>query len=237
MVRRSSPPNGGRGTRSALTLGYQHAPSLRARPSTVAASPSPAELSRTDAPPGLEPRSRREALLSAALRLFASRTYASVGIEDIVAAAGMAGASVYSHFSSKQEILVTALDRGSAALAMDAASALASSSAPVDALRLFVERYAHFALRHHELVDVLVIELRNVEEPARTSVLGAQHAYITEWTHLLMQVHGDLSPPAARAQVHAALMLINAVARSDRLRSASNAHEALCVLARRVLFI
>lgn len=79
----------------------------------------------------------------------------------------MAGPSVYSHFLSKQEILVTALNRGSALLAMDLTAALAASNAPAAALRLLVQRYAHFALEHHDLVGVLITELRDLEEPAR----------------------------------------------------------------------
>lgn len=192
--------------------------------------------SRRDAEPGLEPRSRREALLSAALRLFATRTYASVGIEDVAAAVGMAGPSVYGYFTSKQEILATTLDRGSAVLAMDVASTLASSSTPVEALPLLIDRYIHFALANHHLVDVLITELRNLEEPARTVAVSAQHEYVMEWTHLLTQVHHGVVPSqSARAQVHMALMLINAVARSDRLRSSPDTHEAVRILAGRVL--
>jgi Bacterial regulatory proteins, tetR family len=44
--------------------------------------------------------------------LFAERTYAGVSIEEVGAALGIAGASVYNHFPSKSGILITALARG-----------------------------------------------------------------------------------------------------------------------------
>src|SRR5690606_2140288 len=54
---------------------------------------------------GIRPASRREHLLAVAVKLFAERGYPSVGLDDIGAAAGIAGPSVYNHFTTKVDVL------------------------------------------------------------------------------------------------------------------------------------
>jgi AcrR family transcriptional regulator len=44
--------------------------------------------------------------------MFAVRGFTSVSLDDIGAAVGIAGASIYNHFGSKLELLETAFDRG-----------------------------------------------------------------------------------------------------------------------------
>ena len=48
---------------------------------------------------------RREEIVRAAARIFADEGYAAVGMRDIAEAIGIRGASIYHHFSSKEEIL------------------------------------------------------------------------------------------------------------------------------------
>ncbi|HEV2598860.1 TetR/AcrR family transcriptional regulator [Sphingopyxis sp.] len=52
----------------------------------------------------------RERLLVEAVNLFAERGYDGCSMRDLANAAGVVAASIYSHFRSKQEILVAALD-------------------------------------------------------------------------------------------------------------------------------
>jgi|AGTN01.2.fsa_nt_gi Transcriptional regulator len=60
---------------------------------------------------------RREQILSAALKAFASRGFAATKISDIVARAGMSHGLVYHYFKSKEEIFYALLKR-----AMDTSS-------------------------------------------------------------------------------------------------------------------
>jgi AcrR family transcriptional regulator len=174
---------------------------------------------------GLLPVSRREALLARAIALFAERTYAGVRVEDVAASLDIAGPSVYNHFASKSDILVTALERGAAYLAVQAADTLATS--PAAALREFLSGYGRFGLAHPALIDLMMSETRSLPEPARGAVLEAERNYVAELVHLLRQVHPDLTPAAARVQVQAALMIANDVARTARLRTLAGAAEAV----------
>ncbi len=77
--------------------------------------------------------SRREAILGEATALFRRHGFGGVGIDEIGAAAGIAGPAVYRHFDNKEELLAAAIGRAGAQLAASAAAALAS---PDDAVAL-----------------------------------------------------------------------------------------------------
>ncbi|WP_448507392.1 TetR family transcriptional regulator [Mycolicibacterium thermoresistibile] len=55
--------------------------------------------------PRRRPRIRPEEIVSAAAEFFAREGYANVGMRDVAEALGIRGASLYHHFSSKEEIL------------------------------------------------------------------------------------------------------------------------------------
>jgi len=185
--------------------------------------------------PGLLPHSRREALLAQAIALFAERTYAGVGIEDVAASLGIAGPSVYNHFRSKSEILVTALSRGSACLSMQVADTLAASDGPEPALRALIGAYAGFAAGHPALIDLMISEIRSLPERDREAALTAQRDYVAELARLLCEVDPERPAAVARVQVHAALMIANDVARTPHLRDQAGSAQAVASLCAQML--
>ncbi len=110
-------------------------------------------------------RAKRQALLDAALRLFAQRGYEAVGIEEIAAAAHTGVGSVYAYFRSKQQLLLVlmqdylavmqALDLGSPFAAGDRAlaveSALRRALMPDRAYAGLWRAWREAALTHEEL--------------------------------------------------------------------------------------
>lgn len=192
---------------------------------------------RTDHEPGLEPLSRREALLMHATRLFAQRRYAGVGIEDVGAALGMSGPSIYNHFSGKSELLGLALSRGAAYLHLQVAEVLPMATTPAEGLSGLVASYTGFAFAHPDLVAILITEIRNLPDPYRAEAINAQHDYINEWTHLVQQHHPHDSALQARLTVHAALTIINSITQVERLRTAANSAETISGVVGHVLGI
>lgn len=204
----------------------------------VLTAPAPGEFAigrRRRKPAGLLPHSRREALLQQAIRLFAERRYASVGIEDVAASLGIAGPSVYNHFANKADLLATALTRGAAYLYMQASDVLAASSTPAGALGSLVTSYVEFALGHPALVDLLMTEVRNLPEPHRDAALAAQRDYVEEWVHLLRQHRTEQTESTARLQVQAVLTLVNYVVRVPHLQSATGISTAASATCRHLL--
>jgi AcrR family transcriptional regulator len=184
---------------------------------------------------GLLPRSRREVVLAEAVRLFAERRYASVSLEDVAAAVGIAGPSIYNHVPSKIDLLLTPFQRGTTYLMVQLTEVLADSADPATALRGLVGAYVHFAFHHHDLVELLISEVRNLPADEQRPALAVQREYIDEWVHLVTQVHPELDATAARIQVQAALSLVNDAARTRHIRTAVGATDAVAELCEQLL--
>jgi AcrR family transcriptional regulator len=179
----------------------------------MAAGPPP--VPRTRAP--LTPASRREELLTQAMRMFAAQGYAQVGIEDIGNAVGIAGPSVYNHWPTKLDLLITALRRGAAALAMDVATAYRQATDPADALRRLLHSYVALSHTHPEIFGLLITDIGHLPDDERHAIRRAQHEHISEWTHLLRLDQPHLGPVAARIRVHAVLSVAHDTARIAHL--------------------
>jgi AcrR family transcriptional regulator len=170
--------------------------------------------------------SRREALLAEAIRMFAVRGFTSVSLDDIGAAVGIAGASIYNHFGSKLELLETAFDRGTAALYLHLSGAYIEPSENA-ILRKLARTYVQFIVDHPHLIDLQTTEIEHLPEDRRRQARQAQSTYIDEWVHLLRSVQPDLDPVTARITVHAALSVANDVARTPHLRRNPHVPEAV----------
>ncbi|GAA3566750.1 TetR/AcrR family transcriptional regulator [Amycolatopsis ultiminotia] len=168
--------------------------------------------------PPLVPASRREELLGRAIPMFAAHGYAKVGIEDIGNAAGITGPSVYNHWPTKLDLLVTALQRGAAGLAMDVSTSYRVATGAADALRRLVTSYVAHSHTHPEIFGLLITEMDHLPEDELHLARRAQHDYVSEWTHLLRLTRPALDPVAARIRVHAALSVAHDTARTPHLR-------------------
>lgn len=180
-----------------------------------------------DGRPLLAFQTRREALLAEAVRLFAQHGYSRVGIDDVGAAVGIAGPSIYNHFGSKHDMLSTAFQRGVARLFDDLHPVLASTDDPAEALRRFVDAYLRYAAEHHDTVELLVAEVRQLAESEQRMVLLAQRDYVNEWVGLWRALHPDDPITHARIRVHAVLSVINDLMRTSRIRTRPGSVDAV----------
>ncbi|MEU0500952.1 TetR/AcrR family transcriptional regulator [Nocardia sp. NPDC005998] len=185
----------------------------------------------------LLPFSRREALLTEAVRMFATYGYAEVGIEDIGKAVGVTGPSIYNHFSSKLDMLTTAFDRGGAALLLDLSPVFSDATDAGDALGRLIGDYISFCRAHHHLIGLLVTEVDHLPAEHRQRARQVQHDYVSEWVHLLRSVVPELDAPTARIRVHAALAVINDAARMPHLRTSADLGPVLNSLSLRLLSV
>lgn len=171
----------------------------------------------TPARPVAPPASRREELLSAAISLFRDRGYAAVSMEDIGARAGMAGPSIYRYFPGKAAILVAGGYRMADRLAQTAEHAVTEAAGPHEALRALATSYVDTVLRSDNIMATFANELRNLPDPDRKELVRLQRSYVAEWVRQLRALAPDLPEPDARVVVHAALTIINDLARTPRL--------------------
>jgi AcrR family transcriptional regulator len=179
--------------------------------------PLPASGARTGRGAPKDPQlpvSRREALLAAACTLFAERGYSAVSLDDIGAAIGIAGPSVYNHFPSKADVLLSVLHRGNEALWFALHQALAGAEGPADALGRVLDSYVTIMAGNPEIITVLVNEAASLPGDLAEDFRRTQRAYVAEWVALLRRSRAELSEPAARVLVHTALGLVNSLCRS-----------------------
>jgi AcrR family transcriptional regulator len=185
------------------TLAARAAAALGAAPAPVPASPAP--MNGRTAPRA----SRREAVLAAAVELFARNGYADTRMEDVGRAAGIAGPSIYEHFESKGDLLMAALRRGAEWLQLGITSALAAGGGPSESLRAVVVSYVDFMADHTDLFRVLLHETVNLGDDDRHALRRVQHEYVAEWVRALSEVQPLLDPPTARFVTHGALAVVN----------------------------
>ncbi|MDQ3402348.1 MAG: TetR/AcrR family transcriptional regulator [Actinomycetota bacterium] len=163
------------------------------------------------------PSTRREGLLSAATRLFRERGFHAVSMEDIGAAAGIAGPSIYRHFAGKSDILLAASRRMADRLMIGLENSLAAAVDPEDALRRLAASYVETVLRSDDLIAVYTNELVNLPERDSRELRTLQRGYVAEWVRLLREMSPELSEAESRVAVHAALTIVNDLPRTHRL--------------------
>ena len=179
--------------------------------------------------------SRREMLLSVAGPLFARHGYAAVRMEDVGAAAGIAGPSIYQHFESKADLLTAALTRGAEWLQFGLSRALAAAGSETDALERVVGSYAEFVLEQPDLVALLLTETINLPDAQRHTIRRLQHDYVAEWVRLVLAVRSDCTDREARFLTQGVLGIVNDNARSAQARSHPNLQATLTQLGLEVL--
>ena len=169
-------------------------------------------------PKRAKPTTRPDEILDRAMALFAERGYTEVSIDDIGAAVGIAGPSVYNHFPSKLAILVEAMVRGYNQLLSSMHDGRVEGSNPADVLRRVSDSYVDQTFDHPDLIGLLITEAPHLIGPGGSEqIREAQRSYIQDWVSLAVANNGD-APTVARIKVQAAQMMINDVARTTRLR-------------------
>ena len=206
--------------------------------SAVLDTPAPNLGAVVGRPPDAVPlttTSRRESILSAATELFARHGFAGVSMDDIGAAVGIAGPSVYNHFEAKSDILVAAMFRGDEWLRMAMTRAFAEAADPADGLERLVRSYSRFVFDNPHLVQNLVSETGHLPDAERQRAVAAQLSYINEWVQLLRRVHPGYDPVRARIRVQAAQTMLNDVALVQHLRKRSEIESASAAIALELL--
>ena len=97
-------------------------------------------------------RRNRDAILAAALEALTESPDAS--LNAIARRAGVANATLYRHFATREELVLATYDHEVQRL-IDAAGVLIEEEAPAEALRRWVAHLARYAVTKHGLADAL----------------------------------------------------------------------------------
>jgi len=133
--------------------------------SVPAPAPKRRATAREDAEAG---RPGEEVILKAAIAVMAEHGYHGTSVRDIAERAGLSPAALYYHFTSKQDVLATLMERGIERLLTRTRAALAEAGeAPADRLSAIVEVQVLFHLERQAATLLGTTELRALEEPLR----------------------------------------------------------------------
>ena len=157
------------------------------------------------APTVRRPRSEqtRLRLLSAALKLFRERGYYGAGTNDIGAAAGLTGPSIYRHFATKDELLVAAVLEGARKLGVGAAAARHERD-PLTALRMLSRSFVDLAVDDPDLCCVYFFESRHLSAGAKLALEDRARQYLRGYERLLAQLLPQLSGDEIAVRVRSA---------------------------------
>ncbi|MGW0182232.1 TetR/AcrR family transcriptional regulator [Nocardia sp. NPDC003345] len=162
--------------------------------------PAPGAGALDDQPRGLPVTSKREQLLTEAIRIFGRRGYHEASIEEIGAAVGINASSVYRYFSSKSDLLAAAFHRTGERLAFAITEALGEASGRADAVAKIADRYVRLSFTMPEIMSVYYAEFPNLPQAEQHKLRAIQRQNVHEWANLL-----DGDPIEARFRVHSAI--------------------------------
>ena len=103
---------------------------------------------------------KREAILRAAIKVFAGKGYFNSKVADIASEAGIADGTVYLYFKSKDEILRSIFDRAMTDFIEDGKREIAALESPTDRLRRVAELHLERLGSDRDLAIVFQVELR-----------------------------------------------------------------------------
>jgi len=137
----------------------------------------PRSTTSTRARRGPKPQNQRSDVRDAALALFAERGYRSTGVRDIADALGIGPTSVYSHISSKaellREIVLSTLD----AVLEIQADVIASSTDVVDQVRRIAESQVRYFTQYPQEAIVTTRDFQWADDQDLTEILERRQRY------------------------------------------------------------
>jgi AcrR family transcriptional regulator len=165
--------------------------------------------------PTRRPSNRRELILEAAIQLFHERGYPATGVDDIGKAVDVSGPAIYRHFSSKEEILLEAIQLAADEVHEANLNVRATGRSPISVLEGYVRAYARVALERSALISVWTSEAKHLSSARRSPMSRRLRAWSTEWTDELRSVRPELSAEQARILVAGAIGLISTTATAE----------------------
>jgi AcrR family transcriptional regulator len=144
---------------------------------------------------------RRQALLSAAARLFRLQGFDGTSTRDIATAAGMQSGSPFYHFKSKDALLYAVMEAGMHSAISRQVQAIDGALPPADARearRRLIQVHVEVLLGPgNDFVPVMLYEHRALSAAERATLAQLQVRYESVWTPVLQALHdsGQLQAP------------------------------------------
>jgi TetR/AcrR family transcriptional regulator, cholesterol catabolism regulator len=168
----------------------------------------------------------RDGIIQAAARIFSEKGYHATSMQDIADAVNLQKASLYHHFSSKQEILAEILDQALGLINTRLELVHSQSLLPDEKLRQAMLSYFQTIAENQNLSAVLLLELRALDPELKTRQAPQREKFEQFWKDLIIEgkqqgVFTDVDPALTGRAILGVMNWTITWYRSDGPRSAS----------------
>lgn len=127
----------------------------------------------------------REKILEAAAQIFSQKGYHATSMSDIAGAVNLQKASLYHHVNSKQEILLSLLDKALDLVISKIGDVVALSIPADEKLRLAMRTYLETLTEQRELSAILLLEHRSLDSELHARHIPRRDRFEHLWRDLL----------------------------------------------------
>jgi AcrR family transcriptional regulator len=127
----------------------------------------------------------RDQILEAAAQVIRQKGYHAASMQDIADAVKLQKASLYHHFSSKQEILLALLDQALDLLIERISVVMGQGSPPDEKLCQAIRAYLGSLYEHAALASVLLLEHRSLDQEYRKRHIPRRDRFERLWRDLI----------------------------------------------------
>jgi AcrR family transcriptional regulator len=129
----------------------------------------------------------RNDILVAAAAIFSQKGFHAASMQDIAEAVSLQKASLYYHFPSKQDILEALVELALETINARLEAVLARDLPPEERLRQAMVCYMQALGEHQDLVQVLLLEYRSLDDEQRSRHLPKRDWYEHLWRDLVLE--------------------------------------------------
>jgi AcrR family transcriptional regulator len=129
----------------------------------------------------------KEGILEAAAKIFSEKGYNATSMQDIADAVHLKKASLYYHFSSKQEILVDILDNALDLINNHLEQVLAQSLSPDEKIRQAMVSYFQTIAENQNLAAVLLMEMKSLDPELKDRQVSQREKFEGIWRDLIVE--------------------------------------------------
>ncbi len=128
----------------------------------------------------------REGILEAAASIFSEKGYHATSMQDIADAVHLQKASLYHHFTSKQEILIAILDLALGLINTRLEQAQSQALTPEARLRQAMVTYLQTIAENQSLAAVLLLDLRSLDPELKARQAPQREKFENLWKQLIL---------------------------------------------------
>jgi AcrR family transcriptional regulator len=131
---------------------------------------------------------RRDEILDAAARVFASQGYRTTEVQVIADAVNVGKGTVYRYFSTKEDLFLAAVDRGMTRLRDHVQYASDHVADPLERIEAAITAYLAFFRDHPQFAELLIQERAEFKDRQKQTYFVHRDANIGRWRDLFAEL-------------------------------------------------